>query len=98
MNHFSISEQRETGMRHDLRRENCAQYALYDFDLSRIIPPGTDRLSYKEFPVSTQELCQLDDLHLGQYEFDPFACDVALLGLFLSEIDVSLWLLHVPRI
>lgn len=99
MNHFSISELWETDMRHDLRRENRAQYALYDFDLSRIIPPGTNCLSYKEFPVLTQELCRLDDLQLGQYKFNPFACDVALLGLFLSRIGyVSLYLPYEPCI
>ncbi|KAF9461809.1 hypothetical protein BDZ94DRAFT_1310301 [Collybia nuda] len=86
INHFPISEEWDSEMRPNLRRDGRAKYALYDFDLSRIVPAGIDRLSYKDFPILTDELDLLDDFLLGQYDFDPFACDVALLGLSLVQI------------
>lgn len=63
---------------------------MFDFDLSLIVPLGVAHLSYKQCPIRNYEPNGLDDLRLGQYMYNPFACDVALLGLFLSRnLDVS---------
>ncbi|KAH8092599.1 hypothetical protein BXZ70DRAFT_446735 [Cristinia sonorae] len=75
--------------RHRLRRKNFdrLEHAIMDFNYSILAPPTSDvrsyRLPYQMSFVGT--FPQPDDVHQGEFEYNPFAFDVATMGIHLCH-------------
>ena len=67
-----------TDMRYNLMGEGKLEYVIMDFDISLILPPTISRLSYKHSWWGTTY--RPPDVSQGEYDYDPFAFDVAVLG------------------
>lgn len=97
INHFSQSW--DNHLRRLMRGQGRLTYALFDFDLAVVLPSHIRRLPYKfswagfperfsGMPYSFQPY-PLDTAH-GEYEYDPYAFDVASLGfMLLGVLSVS---------
>ncbi|XP_006463400.1 hypothetical protein AGABI2DRAFT_120221 [Agaricus bisporus var. bisporus H97] len=91
VNHFSGEDDtfyRESRSRIRLQWADALQYCLFDFDLSMMLPPDTDRtrcrLPYRESWISSG--WQTHDTSQGEFDYDPFAFDVGMLGdVFCTE-------------
>ena len=74
-------------MRADLRKAGRLDYALNDFDLSMLLPPDTSietfRLPIVEIYPGVGE--KPYEASCGQIDFNPFAYDVACLGIELAN-------------
>ena len=94
VNHFQADPD-DAHMRKDLRRKALLRYALIDYDCSLLIPPG---------PTTSVKNCRIDyrasyygtflrpaDTAQGEYCYNPFAFDVASLGiLFCNRFQVRI--------
>ena len=83
------------------RRDLHDAYCLFDFDFSCKFPPSTPltscRLGRDDLTVSDTPFNPLD-LHLGQYNYNPFAYDVAGLGNLFKYYFGVRTLSHSPSI
>lgn len=76
----------------DLRAQGLLAVAVYDFDISVIMPPNSQHLPWK-FGTEGLLLYRPRDLHQGAYEYNPYAFDVACMGnllLTMFHVCVSL--------
>ena len=71
-------------MRRDLMREGKLEYVIMDFDISLILPPTISRLSYKH--TQWGPAYPPPDVAQGEYDYDPFAFDIAVLGTNLCRM------------
>lgn len=77
----------ENQLRADLRAKGRLTVAMYDFDLSVILSSAHQRLPYQFSWVGIPP--HPFDIAQGEYDYDPFAFDVALLGIvFLENLEV----------
>lgn len=87
-NHFVCdSDQRDCGLRHVLREEEKLRYALNDFDLSIMFPPDA-KIEECRLPFLESYKGVFDkplEVRHGELDFDPFAYDVACLGIDLAH-------------
>ncbi|KAI0630158.1 hypothetical protein C8Q77DRAFT_1136695 [Trametes polyzona] len=71
-------------------RSRCISYALYDFNLSLQLPPGTSLKTCRRPACEGflgMALYHPDDIYLGQPYYNPFAYDVGCLGfLFVQNL------------
>ncbi|KAF4610841.1 hypothetical protein D9613_007183 [Agrocybe pediades] len=70
------------------RREGCARYAIYDFDLSRKVPQEINRREYwvwtePKYTWGTFNVTK--DYAQGELEYNPFITDVGSLGVLFSD-------------
>lgn len=78
--------------RMSLRERGLVRYCLFDFDISMIFPPNASAMdcrldsSLSNWGIS---LYHPPDTKQGEFDYDPFPFDVACLGNFLAEYDVS---------
>lgn len=71
-----------------LRAQGRLAVALFDYDISVIMRPGSRRLPWR-FSTEGMLLNRPMDLEHGEHEYDPFAFDVACLGnLLLTTFTV----------
>lgn len=93
MNQFSINEtfadwSSTVEMREDLMRSNEMRYAIFDFNLSILMPPDTSiescRLPHQETFYGAY--CQPPDVSQGEYEYNPFAFDIGSLGILFCDM------------
>ncbi|KAF8890496.1 kinase-like domain-containing protein [Infundibulicybe gibba] len=68
------------------RASQQARYCLIDFDISLIVPVGTNRLP-AELSAAGTPWHHPKDLYQGEWDYDPFAYDVACMGMMLSRFD-----------
>lgn len=80
MNHFSC-QTNGNSLHKSYRSRGLLTVALFDFNLAIIMPPGMKKLPWSFSYVGGDP--QPDDVSQGEYEYDPFAFDVACLGLTL---------------
>lgn len=73
----------ETTFRADLQAQGRLTHVLFDFDLAVILSPTVRRLPWQFSWVGAPPFPQ--DVTQGEYDYDPFAFDVALLGIVLAE-------------
>ena len=94
VNHYSSDAVAETSLaRREWRLANLystrVKYCLMDFNLSLILPQGVRRLPSKYAHVGIS-LYHPPDIWAGEYDYDPYAFDVACMGhVFASRFDVS---------
>jgi hypothetical protein len=73
-------------MRSELRAQDSVTYAIFDFDISTMLPQTSRldecRLPYQESWKGTPGSCPYDTAQ-GEFDFDPFAWDVCALGMTL---------------
>lgn len=71
----------------DLRAQGLLAVALYDFDISVIMRPGTQSLPWQ---FGTEGLLHRPkDLYQGAHQYNPYAFDVACMGnLLLAMFNV----------
>ncbi|KAF8639003.1 hypothetical protein AX16_010402, partial [Volvariella volvacea WC 439] len=71
---------RRNEMTRQLRTSGKMLYALIDFSLAKRLEPGCDRLPSEESFVGPSYEYHPQDTAHGEYDYDPFAYDVGLLG------------------
>ncbi|EKM77350.1 hypothetical protein AGABI1DRAFT_130437 [Agaricus bisporus var. burnettii JB137-S8] len=89
--HFSDEDTdryKENDSRMQLQWADALQHCLFDFDLSMMLPPDTDRtrcrLPYRESWIGSWS--RTHDTSQGEFDYDPFAFDVGMLGdIFCTE-------------
>jgi len=97
VNHFGTDCSIEYNeVRSELRSEGKLIYALFDFDISIIAPPdakkGEYRLPYRMSWWGSGN--QPRDTAQGEFDYDPFAFDVGMLGSeFCQEFQVEIRIL-----
>ncbi|CAK5265986.1 unnamed protein product [Mycena citricolor] len=65
--------------REPLRNSGALQHAIFDFDVSLIFPDRySARLPYTQFWLGAPKFT--DEIFHGEYDYDPFAADVSILG------------------
>ncbi|KAH6905096.1 hypothetical protein BKA70DRAFT_506662 [Coprinopsis sp. MPI-PUGE-AT-0042] len=84
VNHFSgLPATDPSSLRSPLRSENQLSYAWMDFDVSILVPPTTDRTTFR-LPYKESYLGRGPhpyDTTQGELDYDPFAFDVGALGV-----------------
>jgi hypothetical protein len=94
VNHYSADPlARRSEARRSWRTANTStkqvRYCYIDFDISMILPKDVRRLP-SDYAFEGQLLKHPKDVHAGEHDYDPYAFDVACLGiLFASYFDVS---------
>ncbi|KAF9229858.1 hypothetical protein BU15DRAFT_7863, partial [Melanogaster broomeanus] len=89
VNHFSNEERYNewNDLRPSLRSQGLLYYALVDFDFSAMFPldskPSERRLPAKESFIMHCSMAR--DTEQGELDYDPFAFDVASLGIYFCE-------------
>ncbi|KAF7763570.1 hypothetical protein Agabi119p4_8107 [Agaricus bisporus var. burnettii] len=91
VSHFSDEDTdryKENDSRMQLQWADALQHCLFDFDLSMMLPPDTDRtrcrLPYRESWIGSWS--RTHDTSQGEFDYDPFAFDVGMLGdIFCTE-------------
>ncbi|KAF8890482.1 kinase-like domain-containing protein [Infundibulicybe gibba] len=86
INHFSYNHSFGHKERIPHRASQQARYCLFDFDISLIVPIGTDRLP-AELSMVGSPWHHPGDTHQGEFDYDPFAYDVACMGIMLSRFN-----------
>ncbi|KAH6918532.1 hypothetical protein BKA70DRAFT_19754 [Coprinopsis sp. MPI-PUGE-AT-0042] len=83
LNHFSSHNDCEGSLsRFILRHEKKALYAIFDFDISIMLPEGVDRSRYR-LPwhmAAHWGSYFIEDVSQGELVYDPFAWDVGVMG------------------
>ena len=94
VNHYSatfvakVSQSRKK-WRHDNLSNNQVRYGIIDFDVSMILPEDVKRLPCTYAYCAPPRL-HPKDIDAGEYDYDPYAFDVACLGYcFVSTFDVG---------
>jgi hypothetical protein len=65
------------------------RYCYIDFDISMVLPKDVRRLP-SDYAFAGQLWMHPKDIYAGEHDYDPYAFDVACLGiLFAYEFDVS---------
>ena len=94
VNHYSSDlAARDSQSRKKWRRDNLSnnqvRYCLIDFDVSMILPDNVKRLPCT-YAYCAPPFLHPKDIDAGEYDYDPYAFDVACLGYcFVSKFDVS---------
>ncbi|KAG2006977.1 other/AgaK1 protein kinase [Coprinopsis cinerea AmutBmut pab1-1] len=82
-------------IRHKLRRDGQALYALIDYNISMMVPPGMEPSEFRLPYVSWDGVYGVPDVAQGEPDYDPFAWDVGALGAVLCEffqhVETSLY-------
>ncbi|PPR06492.1 hypothetical protein CVT26_004581 [Gymnopilus dilepis] len=74
-------------IRRDLRSRRALCYALFDFDLSIMLPPDSNRTSYRRsYEKSWGSFCKVFDTAQGEFDFNPFVFDVGNMGVMFCEL------------
>ncbi|KAF8644475.1 hypothetical protein AX16_008438 [Volvariella volvacea WC 439] len=81
-------------MTRQLRTSGQMLYALIDFSLAKRLEPGCDRLPCEESFVGPSYDYHPQDTAHGEYDYDPFAYDVGLLGYTFCRAFQH----HIPSI
>ncbi|CAK5265989.1 unnamed protein product [Mycena citricolor] len=77
-----------------LRNAGVLQHAIFDFDVALIYPDHKSaRLPYTEFWLGAFKYT--DEIFQGEYDYDPFAADVSILGGYLCS-DLQYHTPYVP--
>ena len=78
-------------MRAELRSQGLLSYALFDFDFSVRWPPEADRRDCRlPYHRAWGTFNLVMDVAQGEYDYDPFAFDVGVLGaVFCKFTQVS---------
>ncbi|CAK5265974.1 unnamed protein product [Mycena citricolor] len=77
--------------RHALGHAGALRHAIFDFDVALVFPDrASARLPWMEFWRGAAK--GTHDVRQGEYEFDPFAADMCILGLYLDDSLRS----HIP--
>ncbi|PPQ86316.1 hypothetical protein CVT25_005617 [Psilocybe cyanescens] len=89
VNHFAYDEDRtlpEHNTRGDLRSRNRLLYAMFDFDISIMLPLKEDR---KAFRLPYYELWgnynTITDTDAGEFDYSPFVFDVGAMGALICN-------------
>ena len=94
VNHYSADfAAKDSQSRKKWRRDNLSnnqvRYCLIDFDLSVILPKDVKRLPCS-YAYCAPPFSHPRDIDAGEYDYDPYAFDVACLGYcFVPRFDVS---------
>ncbi|PPR07278.1 hypothetical protein CVT26_012438 [Gymnopilus dilepis] len=80
----------ENSSRRELRRKGLLSYALFDFDLSIMLPPGSDRTTYRlPYQRSWGTFNWTMDTAQGEFDFNPFVLDVGTMGVvFCTKFQI----------
>ncbi|RXW20266.1 hypothetical protein EST38_g5587 [Candolleomyces aberdarensis] len=98
-NHFSAAHSDyRNPQRLKLRKDGALQYALFDYNSSVIIPEGS-RIGEFRLPYAMSDWGRYgslpNDTRQGEYDYDPFAYDVGMMGrIFCSEFQHLCFHLH----
>ncbi|KAH8092586.1 kinase-like domain-containing protein [Cristinia sonorae] len=88
VNHFTYAPlQRVLARSVRLKHRRQLQCVIMDFNISIIAPPSADLRSYR-LPYTTSfagAYLQPPDVHQGEFEYNPFAFDVAAMGILLCH-------------
>ncbi|CAK5280438.1 unnamed protein product [Mycena citricolor] len=77
--------------RHALGHAGALRHAIFDFDVALVFPDrASARLPWMEFWRGAAK--GTHDVRQGEYDFDPFAADMCILGLYLDDSLRS----HIP--
>ncbi|KAJ2927102.1 hypothetical protein H1R20_g9998, partial [Candolleomyces eurysporus] len=93
VNHFSKAHSEgEHPRRKKLRKDGLLCYGLFDYNASMFMPEGP-RIGEFRLPSAMSEWgrygCLTHDTDQGEYDYDPFAYDVGMMGrVFCSESQV----------
>ncbi|CAK5280441.1 unnamed protein product [Mycena citricolor] len=80
--------------RDPLRNAGFLQHAIFDFDVALVFPDRSSaRLPYTLFWLGSHK--PTDEIFQGEYDYDPFAADVSILGGYLCR-DLQYHTPHVP--
>ncbi|CAK5280439.1 unnamed protein product [Mycena citricolor] len=70
--------------RQTLRNAGALRHAIFDFDVALVFPDRSSaRLPWMEFYLGARK--RTHDVRQGEYDFDPFAADMAILGSVLDD-------------
>ncbi|RXW13379.1 hypothetical protein EST38_g12476 [Candolleomyces aberdarensis] len=93
VNHFSKAHSEwDNPQRKKLRKDGLLCYGLFDYNASVFMPEGS-RIGGFRLPYAMSEWgrygCLPHDTDQGEYDYDPFAYDVGMMGrVFCSEFQV----------
>ncbi|KAF8886812.1 hypothetical protein BD779DRAFT_608479 [Infundibulicybe gibba] len=86
INHFSHNGDYSRREKSSYRASPHARYCLFDFDLSLIVPKDVERLPSALATVGSP-YNHPQDINQGEFDYDPFAYDVASMGNMLARFD-----------